>query len=219
MNSRARMAMLLLLWVGLAGLSQGLRTRHRELLPERPMVRFEDVLLDLMGEGRTVMARYLWFKMDLIHEQLDDDGVPTFHQKQVVPLLRMITFLDPYLVDAYDTLAYELHRGYQRTDEALQLVSEGLKFSPQSFELHFRKGLLLKDRKDWKGVLEEGLLAVKSAQDEFQQKNGLRLLYHSAVHLNNPRLGVQVVDEIRGAAEPPPIYREQYYRWKKELGQ
>ena len=217
---RARWGLLLVGWICLAALSHGLRDQHRQMLPQRPVVRLEDVLLDLMGEGRTVLARYLWFKMDLIHEQLDDDGVPTFHQKQVVPLLRMITFLDPFLVDAYDTLAYELHKGYRRSDAATDLVAEGLKFNPDSFALHFRQSFLFKDKKNWPKVLEEGLQALRCAGDDLEKGNALRMLYYSAVNLNKPRLGIEVVDQIRGSAsEPPPVYREQYLRWKEELRQ
>lgn len=208
--------MLLGLWVALACFSWPLRQSHRAMQPERPVVRVQDVLLDLLGEGRTMLARLLWFKMDLMHEQLDDFGIPVFQQKEVVPILRMVTYLDPYFEDAYDTLAYQLYKGFQQTEKAIELVEEGLKFSPESFELNWRRAFFAEKQQDWLTALKYSNLAYKLAREDMQLLATYRCLYRCAVHLNDARLGMQVVDLIRQRA-PTPLYDEQYEKWRRQL--
>ncbi len=54
-----------------AALEGPLNAEYLQMNPVKPVIRYQDVLLDLLGEGRTMLARYLWFKMDLLHEQMD----------------------------------------------------------------------------------------------------------------------------------------------------
>ncbi len=213
-----RVRVLLLVWVSVALLSDHLRALHTKLEPEKPMVRLQDVLLDLLGEGRTVLARLLWFKMDMIHEQLDDNGVSTFRQGELVPLLRMINFLDPYLADAYDTLAYELYRGHNEIDEAIDLVDEGLLFNPESWDLAFRRAFFAEKKKDWAMTLEMTNRSLTLAETDLQQLASLRCAYRCAVAYNNPQLGLQVLNKISQLGMGHPYARQEAI-WRQELGQ
>lgn len=210
---------LLGLWLAAAGLAGPLKRENLKMSPTKPVIRYQDVLLDLLGEGRTMLARYLWFKMDTMHEQQDDQGVATFKQKEVVPLLRMINYLDPYLTDAYDTLAYELYKGYDQLDKAVELVDEGLLYSPNSFELNFRKAFLAERKGDSMTAFEFARRALVADQDEMHNLASLRTMYRAAVRMHDPKTGIEVVDlisRLTGGANP---YREQYLRWKEELKQ
>lgn len=216
---RRQIFWLLALWLVAAGLAGPLKRESLKMSPTKPVIRYQDVLLDLLGEGRTMLARYLWFKMDTMHEEQDDQGVATFKQKEVVPLLRMINYLDPYLTDAYDTLAYELYKGYDQTDKALELVEEGLLFSPDSFELNFRKAFLAERKGDTATAFEFARRALAADQEEMHNLMALRTMYRSAVRFQDAKTGVEVVDlisRLTGGANP---YKEQYLRWKKELKQ
>ena len=64
------------LWVTVI-LSGSLMDRWHEdqFLPPPEQRESGDVLIDVFGEIKTVLARYLWFRMDLFHEVLDDQGV------------------------------------------------------------------------------------------------------------------------------------------------
>jgi tetratricopeptide (TPR) repeat protein len=208
----------LLLWVGLVLGSVPLRRFHERIEPPRPKVRFEDVLLDLLGEGRTMLARLLWFKMDMMHEQLDDQGIDTFQQTQLVPLLRMVTFLDPTITDAYDTLAFELYHGQEKIEDAIKLLDEGLIFNKQSYELNWRRGLLAEKQGDWNTALVYANNALGAAGDDYIKRMGaLRSVYRIAVHAQDPIMGMRVVDSIRALNPDIKLYDQQYDRWKSGL--
>jgi len=209
--------LMLALWIGLAAFSWPLRQAHEQMQPVKPMVRVQDALLDLIGEGRTMLARLLWFHMDLMHEQQDDSGIDTFQQKELVPLLRMITYLDPTLVDAYDTLAYELYRGFQHIDTSIELVEEGLRFNPDSFDLTWRRAFFAEKKLDWDNALLYSNRAYKLAKTDLQTLATLRCLYRCAVRRNDPYLGTQVVDTIRRHGAASPMFDAQYEKWQKEI--
>jgi len=207
----------------IAALAGPLKSENAKLNPPKPVVRYQDVLLELMGEGRTMLARYLWFKMDLMHEQLDDNGVDNFRQKEVAPLLRMITYLDPTFVDAYDTLAYDLFKGHDKIAEAAELLEEGLRYSPNSYLLNFRRALFAERENDWTGSLDFAKRALVSdpdpnaEQDRLNKLNTLRIMYRAALHLNDAQLGVDVIDQITAMQDGANPYKVQYLRWKQEL--
>ena len=209
----------LALWLVAAALAGPLKRECLQMSPSKPVMRYQDVLLDLLGEGRTMLARYLWFKMDTMHEQQDDSGVSTFQQKEVVPLLRMINYLDPYLTDAYDTIAYELYKGYGQTDKAIELIEEGLQYSPDAFDLNFRRAFLAERKSDYITSFAYARKALAADRDEMHNLAALRTMYRAALNLHDPKTGIEIVDQISrltGGANP---YKAQYLRWKEELNQ
>lgn len=208
--------LVLICWIGVAGLSWRLRSEHAKLEPVRPVIRYQDIFLDLLGEGRTLLARFLWFKVDLIHEQEDEKGVEVFQQKELIPLLRMITYLDPYFVDAYDMIAYDLYKGYDQPELAIEIVDEGLKYSPQSFDLNFRRAFLALSQKDMINALEFAKKAYASEDPEANKILPLKIMYHCAVQERDARLGILVVDHLlaNGAKVPDPA---QLARWQQEV--
>jgi hypothetical protein len=149
-----------------------------------------DVALDLLGDGRTLLARYLWFKMDLIHEILDSEHVPNYQQKDVIPLLRMITYLEPTFADAYDTLAFDVWKGYNHGPQAMKLIQEGLEYSPNSYLLLFRAEFFAYEMKQWPLVADYARRAFAAADNNLDRLNADRLLYHMAVKTNNWQEGI-----------------------------
>ncbi len=168
-----------------------------------------DVMLDLFGEFRTVLARYLWFKMDLFHEVLDDEGIENSQQAEVLPLLRMISLLDPSMVDAYDNIAWDLYRGHHQVEQALEILNEGLSKNQRSFQLNFRRALILYKEKRMEETLVASQEAVKLAVEEFDQLNANRLMLHSARALKERDLERQALDNLRAL-------RPQELRWQEE---
>lgn len=169
-----------------------------------------DVMLDLFGEFRTVLARYLWFKMDLFHEVLDDEGIDNSKQTEVLPLLRMISLLDPSMVDAYDNIGWDLYHGHQQTEQALGIINEGLSKNPRSFQLNFRKALIFYKEKRMKEALVASEAAVKFAVDEFDRLNSNRLMWRSARNLGEKDFERQALENLRAL-------RPQEFQWEEEL--
>lgn len=180
-----------LLWLGTVGLILTLNLvlppwydRDLKLPHEGPRSR-ADVLLDVFGEARTVMARLLWFKMDLMHEQLDAKGIAHDQQTDLMPYLRLITLFDHHLEDAYDIIANDLYRGVNRRQEAHQILEEGLSYNPKSAILLLRKALFLEKEKRWSELVAVADQGIKVSRDSIDIRNFSALAFHAEKNLGH----------------------------------
>ena len=191
-------ATLLIVWI-LATVSGLVVSNYRPQMPqERQQIRSRnDALLDIFGQSRTLLARYLWFKMDIYHEVLDEQNVPVEKQAQVIPLLRLVTLLDPSLTDAYDLLAYDLVKGHGKIKEALHLLEEGLGNAPHNPTLLIRKALILHQNKQYTETLSPAEKAVTYTTEEFDILNANRLLYWSAKKVGRRDLMSKALKTLR----------------------
>lgn len=181
-----------------------------------------DVLLDVLGEARTVMARMLWFKMDILHEQLDRQGIPHEKQSDLLPLLRMITLLDHRLEDAYDIIVADLARGHGRNQEAREILEEGLRYNPRSVLLLRTKAMMLFKEKRYEEVIPVVQAGLAATFDRIDTLNFARLGFWSEQKLGHPdqaeyyvRLMFSVSPgdpaaarhwkELRGVPPPPDV--------------
>ncbi len=181
-----------------------------------------DVLLDVLGEARTVVARMLWFKMDLLHEQLDRQGIPHEKQSDLLPLLRMITLLDHRIEEAYDLIVADLTRGHGRHQEAREILEEGLAYNPRSPILLQTKALLLFQNKRYEEVVPVVQAGLAATTDRVDTLNFSRLGFRAEQRLGHPdraeyylRLMFSVApgdpvaaslwQELRGAPPPPDV--------------
>lgn len=184
-------------WLALWLTNQALPAWYeKSFLPPAEYRTLPDVLLDILGEGRTMLARLLWFKMDLFHEILDDQGVDNYKQSQVMPLLRMATYLDPHLEDAYDVMAWDLYRGHGRTEDALALLAEGLRYNPQSQPLGLRRTLILFGAHQYAEAAGQGEATLAHTTDEIEQIQMLRALYHCYDELGDDRNAERVLLDL-----------------------
>ncbi len=201
-----RAPLLLLCWVGVAMVSHLLVGEHKRLEPRKPIIRYQDLFLDLLGEGRTLLARLVWFQADLYHEQQDSAGVDVFQQKEVIPLMRMVTYLDPSFADAYDTIAYDLDEGYGHTRQAIDLIEEGLLYSPESYALNFRRAFLADKQRDSISALLYGQRAFDSPDADTNQYLVVKIMRRAALRMRDPWWGVHVVGLLTRlrVADPDP---------------
>lgn len=177
---------LLVGWLLTVAVGCGLDLWHaKQFLPPPESRRSGDVLIDVVGEFKTVLARYLWFRMDLFHEVLDDQGVDPEKQKEVLPLLRMVTLLDPSMTDSYDQIVWDIYKGTGDYETAMSLLDEGLEKNPKSYELTFRKALLYYMEKRYSQVSEYAFRGLTLTKDEVQLADCLRLIYWSAKELGD----------------------------------
>lgn len=138
-----------------------------------------DILLDLLGELRTFMARSLFMRADLYHHIMEEQGIPWQQEQDILPLFRMITVLDPHLVEAYDTASYDLVINFGRPKEGFAFLQEGLAQNPDSAQLHFGNAYLLFQTKDYAGTVPAAGRALQLSTDEFLSLNSIRLMAHA----------------------------------------
>jgi hypothetical protein len=97
--------------------------------------------LAVLAGFREIVAGMLWVRADGFFDEGNYDAV--------LPLIRMVTILDPHQIDVYATGMW--HIGYNFTDEesrsdrrylptALALGAEGAKSNPTTYELFFETG-------------------------------------------------------------------------------
>jgi len=102
-----------------------------------------DQILAVLAGFREITAGILWVKADSFFDQGNYDAI--------LPLIRLVTLLDPNEIDVYATGMW--HIGYNFTDEeqrsdrrylpsALALGKEGCQQNPDTYELFFEEGWL-----------------------------------------------------------------------------
>lgn len=102
-----------------------------------------DQILAVLAGFREITAGILWVKADSFFDQGNYDAI--------LPLIRLVTLLDPNEIDVYATGMW--HIGYNFTDEeqrsdrrylpsALALGKEGTRQNPDTYELFFEEGWL-----------------------------------------------------------------------------
>jgi len=102
-----------------------------------------DQILAVLAGFREITAGILWVKADSFFDQGNYDAI--------LPLIRLVTLLDPNEIDVYATGMW--HIGYNFTDEeqrsdrryipsALALGKEGCNQNPDTYELFFEEGWL-----------------------------------------------------------------------------
>ena len=110
---------------------------------QRHSEKSSSALLDILGELRYTAAAVLWMKTDYYHHEFEFSGKNLTKNEPIMPLIRMITILDPHFVQAYDFGAYHLAVNLKHYKESMDFLKEGLQNNPNSFELNWEYGFLL----------------------------------------------------------------------------
>lgn len=211
------LAFALILWT-LAACSGFLIGEHHDSTYAKPFHEREraDVILDVFGEFRTVMARYLWVKMDLFNEVFERQKADPSKQAELMPLLRMITLLDPSITDAYDMIAYDLAKD-DKLKEALAILEEGVRRTPKAWALWFRQALLLYENDRFQEAQEKAAKAVKLATDEFDILNSYRIWYWSAKKNGDRQAMRTALNNLIALRPREPLYQKQLQELDKSL--
>jgi len=141
--------------------NEGLRSQRRRLEPARsgagrtglPVLPGDEgsgsisrAIAQVSYEFRRIAADVLWFKLDAyVHEgpsTLDGQGRAVsgyFNNLDIVPLYRLITWLDPHFIDAYRLAGTHILNTLDRPDDAERMWEEGVannRDNPRLRELH-----------------------------------------------------------------------------------
>ena len=124
------------------------------------LIKKQDDMNDLLLQmpGQFMFAMFSGFK-DVISGALWVRADEFFHNgdyQEIIPLVRLITWLDPHNIDVYNTGAW--HMDYNFTDEkqrsdkrnlplSVQLLKEGIAKNPDRWDLYFELGWVHYNRK------------------------------------------------------------------------
>ncbi len=139
---------------------------------------FEYSLAALSG-FRQVIAGLLWVRADAFFHSGNYDAI--------LPMVRLITWLDPNWLDVYATGAWHLMYNFTDTDQrsdrrylpvGIALLDEGILNNPDTFDIYKEKGWNLFDKvKDFKGAVEAYEGGKKTRNSDVNQV--VHLLAHS----------------------------------------
>ena len=125
-------------------LSEGLMLAHapKSEAPAADNAALRTVLA-MAGQFRIVFANLLWIKVDKYHHEYIEHHGNWAENSDILPLLRMITWLDPHFIQAYQVAGFMLSGNLKRYDFARQLLAEGIRNNPRSSELHEEMGMAI----------------------------------------------------------------------------
>jgi hypothetical protein len=128
-------------------------------------------VLAMAGQFRIVFANLLWMKVDQYHHEYIEHHGDWAQDTDLLPMLRMITWLDPHFVQAYQVAGFMLSARLHRYEHARQLLEEGIRNNPKSFELYEEMGMaILRARKDYQEAYTYLSKALSLARDDFDKQ-------------------------------------------------
>ncbi len=128
-------------------------------------------VLAMAGQFRIVFANLLWIKVDKYHHEWLEHHSNWAEDKDLLPLLRLITWLDPHFVQAYQVAGFMLSGNLHRYEQARQLLEEGIRHNPHSPELYEEMGMaIIRATRDYRQAYPYLAKALSLTTDDFDRQ-------------------------------------------------
>lgn len=92
------------------------------------------VILNMIGGLKEFVADILWIKVDdYFHHHLDPSGkgATLSGEEDIMPIIRLQTWLDPHYVKGYYIGGWHLAFNLDRVEEGIKFLEEGIGFNPK----------------------------------------------------------------------------------------
>ncbi|HOT74460.1 MAG TPA: hypothetical protein PK467_01630 [Candidatus Wallbacteria bacterium] len=164
--------------------------------------------LSMSKELRQVAASYLWLRVD---EYFHSAAVRMSENREIIPLIKLVTIFDHSFIEAYLVLAHHLAYHLDKKDMAIEVLNEGIEnnLNPPASrlsELYFEAGwinaTLLKDTKEAILSLAAGKKYLSDDCDIDNASLALRLLNY----LKNSQKDIFDMDTYRKTISDKDIY-------------
>lgn len=200
---------MVMLAAGLTWLAPNIDQRRAAIFPRKAAgeLTATDLVMDLLGEIRTTLASYLWVQSDFYHHEYEFQNLDWRKNTSYVPMLKIITTLDPHFVKAYEFGGYHLAVDLRKVPEGLDYLQEGLRNNPKDYSIlnslayaYYNEGLHQPTQQDslFNAAIEYYQKALQSATDPIDQMGCLRF-----IGIMSYKLGVtaQAAGRFREAAQ------------------
>lgn len=133
------LAVAVLLLVCVSG-TQALVDVYRPIVNDEADVPFSGaavVVRGFAGQIRGLLADYLWLRVDEYahRRRLADGNINQSDDEALMPLVRLITWLDPHYINAYALGGQWLAFHFGRARESVTFYDEGIRNNPQAADL------------------------------------------------------------------------------------
>ena len=184
----------------------------------------QSLLANILGESRTLIADVLWIKVDeyfhthqpgKVHGQEKEHREDEGHSEEVgvteiMPLIRLITWLDPHFIKAYRVGGWHLSFNLNRVEEGKKFLKEGINNNPSRYELYYDLGWVYftieRDYINAARYLEEA--RARRVEDKYEHKSVLVMLASSYEKMNQMEKADLLWREAARVDPADPIIRE-----------
>jgi hypothetical protein len=131
----------------------------------------------LAGEFRSVIANLLWIKVENYHHEFLRTNNDWRANTQILPLVKMITDLDPHFTEAYSVGGWMLCMGVNHTKEGIDYLREGVRNNPQNMDVNETLGTIYARKLDQPAKAMPYLRrALALSADDWDRKRMRRLI-------------------------------------------
>jgi tetratricopeptide (TPR) repeat protein len=143
-----------------------------------------------LGEFRYTLASMVWIKIDCYWHEFEFNTITNEQNTSIVPMLRLVTLLDPHFQQAYEIGGYFLSHDLGLTREAIDFLEEGVRNNPESFQINFDLGMLYFTGKQYKEAIPHILKSYKLTREKQEKINALRVLTYCYDSVHESSLAV-----------------------------
>ncbi len=139
------------------------------------------VVRSFFGQVRGLLANFLWLRVDEYQHRRRIVGGDLLRadDEALMPLVRLITWLDPHYVDAYALGGQWLAFHFTRPRESMEFYEEGIQNNPRSFTLlNGAAWVYWRFQKDYGKAAARARGAASAAEDNLQRFQALWLEAH-----------------------------------------
>ncbi len=139
------------------------------------------VVRSFVGQVRGLLADFLWLRVDEYQHRRRIVGGDLLRadDEALMPLVRLITWLNPHFVDAYGLGGQWLAFHFNRPRESMAFYEEGIQNNPQSFTLlDGAAWVYWRYQKDYPKAAQRARQAARVAEDDLQRFQALWLVAH-----------------------------------------
>ncbi|MCC6444907.1 MAG: hypothetical protein IT210_15795 [Armatimonadetes bacterium] len=169
-------ALAALLFCALALAEGAAQSRYARLQGSKGAPDGAGVLRQLAGEFRHVFANLLWVKVDRYHHEMEEHHGKLKDDSNLMPIIRMITWLDPEFVEAYAVGGWLLVHYLGKPAEGKRFLDEGIARNPRRYELYESLGwYYAKRERNADRALHAFRQALECPMDDFDRKRLMKL--------------------------------------------
>jgi tetratricopeptide (TPR) repeat protein len=205
MNNQRRIIIIAILIIGIAAGNIFIERQKLGLFPRiEAGLSLAQTFLELIGELRYTLASYLWVKSDLWFHEIEQYQ-DWKKARDLLPLFKAITVLDPNFVEAYDLGGYQLGMNLKEYRKAEEFLMEGLKHNPDSLILLLDITQLYFLQKRYAEALPCARdclrIAFSPAHKYKNDSEAWELKFNSAFHMSHIALHLHLWDEMVRACD------------------
>lgn len=148
------------------------------------------IITGMLGEFGKTIAAYIWIKSDFYWHEYEGDWRS---DKNIMPLIRIVTMFDPNMAQAYEFGGYHLAINLGKVKEGVAYLKEGLRNNPDNAGINYTYAFVsFKKVKNYYAAIKYAKRAFALSEDKIQKMNCLRIIYNSYEKLGNYKSAIYI---------------------------